>query len=126
MNFPRDLPGPVEMASRLARIEVLLMAVLERLEPTPEPEPQPDAVPPLVLALGAAFGASGFTSREAWHRACTPDGALWVALETEGIKGIHHLGHWLGRHKGAGIVQTKDEREGKVWHCDLARFAQTD
>ena len=123
MNLPRSfpipaaLPIPVEVASRLARIEVLLMAVLERLEPPPEPEPEPHPVPPLVRALSAAFGASGFTSREAWHRAAT-DPALWQALQDAGITGTHHLGRWLGSHQSAGVQRSTEERDGCLWHCD--------
>jgi hypothetical protein len=67
----------------------------------------------MVQALAVAFGASGFTSHEAWHRATT-DPALWQALQEAGITGTHHLGRWLGNHRSAGVDRSTVERNGSL------------
>ena len=124
MRPERCQPSPDPTDNLRAMLETVLErqerleAMLAQLLPMPDPVPEPQPVPPLVQALAVAFGAAGFTSREAWERARTSDGALWVALETEGIRSVHHLGRWLGNHRSAGVERSTVERDGCLWHCD--------
>ena len=130
MNFPRDLPSSAEMASRMARIEALLEAVLERLPAAPEPvepvlELEPRPVPPLVQALGDVFGPACFTARQAWQRASDdaaraqacgePEPMLSAVLRDLRVYCPRGLGYHLRCYEaeGAGIG-----RGGQVHHVN--------